>query len=126
MTLGNFSYLITILIFAGTAVLIEWTINFRKLKKYIKIIGLIIGMSIVFTFMAEPAALNWRAWFYSQDKSFGIYVFGVALETLVYTVFVAVAIASATLFWSDFEEDRKPLIKTTIKEIKSKFKEWFQ
>lgn len=125
MTFGIFSYLITILIFAGTAVIIEWTLGFRELKKYAKIIGVIVGIGVSFTLIAEPVALSWRAWFYSQDRTFGIYLFGAALETLVYAIFIAIAIASATLAWSDFEEDKKPLIKATIEEIKSKFAKRF-
>ena len=125
MTFGIFSYLITILIFAGLAVLIEWTLGFRKLKKYTKIIGVIAVIGVSSTLIAESVALSWRTWFYSRGMTFGIYIFGAALETLIYAIFVAVAISSATLAWSDFEEDKKPLIKTTFEEIKAKFKEWF-
>ena len=126
MTFGTFSYLITILIFAGMAVLIEWTLGFKKLKKYTKIIGMVVGLGLIGTFLAEPVALNWRTWSYSQDKTFGIYVGGAALETFIYAVLVAVSVASATLVWSDYEEDKKPLLKTTIEQIQDKFREWFK
>jgi len=126
MTFGTFSYLITILIFAGMAVLIEWTLGFKKLKKYTKIIGMVVGLGLIGTFLAEPVALNWRTWSYSQDKTFGIYVAGAALETFIYAVLVAVSVASATLVWSDYEEDKKPLLKTTIEQIQDKFREWFK
>ena len=125
MIFGIFSYLATILIFAGAAVLIEWTLGFQKLKKYTKLIGIIVAIWLIGTLIAEPVALNWRTWIYSQDKTFGIYISGAALETLIYTVFVAIAVASATLAWSNYEEDGKPLIKTTVDEIRSKFREWF-
>jgi len=85
------------------------------------ILGFVIG-----TLIAESVALNWRTWFYSHDKTFGIYLGGAALETFIYAVFVAVAIASATLIWSDYEEKRKPLLKTTVDNIKDKFKDWFR
>lgn len=116
-----FSYLITILIFAGVAVLIEWTFAFKKLKRYTKIIGVIVVIGIVGTLIAEPVALNWRVWAYSPEKSFGIYIFGAAIETLIYVVFISIAISSATLIWSNYEEDKKPLVKTTIDKIKTKF-----
>lgn len=83
-------------------------------------------MVINFCLVAESVALNWRTWFYSQDKTFGIYVGAAALETFIYTVLVAIAVASATLVWSDYEEDKKPLLKTTIEEIQDKFREWFK
>ena len=125
MTFGIFSYIITIIIFAGSAVLIEWSLGFKKLKKYTKIIGVVAILGLIGTLIAESVALNWRIWFYSQDKSFGIY-FGAALETLIYAVFVAVAVASATLAWSNYEEDGKPLLKTTVEQIQDKFREWFR
>ena len=120
MTLGTFSYLITTLIFAGTAILIEWLLSFKRLKKYAKVIAIITGLGIAFALITEPVALKWRIWFYSQNKVLGIYVLGMPLESLAYVALVAVAIASATLVWSDFEENKKPLIKTTIRKIKSK------
>ena len=125
MPFGIFSYLITILIFAGAAVLIEWTLGFKKLKKYAKIIGVVVILGLIGTLIAESVALDWRTWFYSQGKSFSIY-FGAALETLIYAVFVAVAVSSATLVWSDYEEDGKPLLKTTVEQIQDKLEEWFK
>lgn len=68
MTFGIFSYLFTVLVFAGGAVLIEW----------------------------------------------------------VLALLVSIAVASATLIWSDYEEDRRPLIKTTVDQIMDKFREWFK
>lgn len=125
MTFGIFSYLITIIIFAGAAVLIEWILAFKKLKKYTKIIGVVVILGLIGTLIAESVALDWRTWFYSQGKTFGIY-FGAALETFIFTVFIAVAIASSTLVWSDYEEDGKPLLKTTIEQIQDKFREWLK
>lgn len=125
MTFGIFSFIITIIIFAGTAVLIEWTLAFKRLKKYIKIIGIAVILGFIGTVIAESVALNWRTWFYSQGKTFGIY-FGATAENLIYIIFVTVAVASATLIWSDYEEDGKPLLKTTAEQIQDKFREWFR
>lgn len=125
MIFGTFSYLATILIFAGTAVLIEWTLAFKKLKKYTKIISIVVGIGLIGTLLAESVALSWRIWYYPQGKSFGIY-FGSALETLIYAIFVAVAVAAATLIWSDYEEEKKSLLKTTVEQIQDKLREWFE
>lgn len=120
MSFGNFSYTATVIIFAVTACLIEWVLGHHKLKKYMKLIGVGIFLGIIYTLITEPIALKWRTWVYSPEKIFNIYIFGAALETIIFTVFVGIAIASATLAWSDFEEDGKPLIKTTFEEIKKK------
>ncbi len=125
MTFGIFSFIVTIIIFAGTAVLIEWTLAFKRLKKYVKIIGVVATLGFIGTAIAESVALNWRTWYYSQGKTFGIY-FGAAAENLIYIIFVAVAVASATLIWSDYEQDGKPLLKTTVEQIQDKFRKWLR
>lgn len=125
MTFGIFSYLITILIFAGTAVLIEWTLGYKKLKEHTKVIFFVTVLGLIATLIGESAALNWRIWLYSQDKIFGIY-FGAALETFIYTIFVVIAVSSATLIWSDFEDSGKSPLKTTIEEVQDKFRKWFR
>ncbi len=111
MPFGIFTYLITIFIFAGIAMLIEYIVCFRRLKKYIKVIGIILITGIIGTLIAESVALSWKIWVYSQNKTFGIYVFGAALETLIFTIFVGIAIASATLVWSDYEEQKSLSLK---------------
>lgn len=124
MTFGIFSYLATILIFAGSAVLIEYSLTFKKLKKYKKIIALTAVIGMIGTLIAEPVALNWRIWLYSPDRTFGVY-FGAALETFIFTVLVSIAISSATLVWSDYEEKNEPLVKKTFSEVKSKLQKLF-
>lgn len=103
--------------------MIELSLARKKLKKYTKIIYATVFIGLIFTLVAESVALNWRIWYYSQDKTFGIYL-GAALETFIYAIFVTIAVSSATLIWSDVEEDNKSLIKTTIYEVKDKLKEW--
>lgn len=117
--------LITIFIFAGTAVLIEWTLGYKKLKEHAKVIYIVIVLGLIATLIGESAALSWRIWLYSQDKIFGIY-FGAAFETFIYTIFIVLAVSSATLIWSDFEDAGKPLLKTTIEEVQDKFRKWLR
>ncbi len=81
----------------------------------------VVVIALISTSIAESVALNWRIWLYSQDKIFGIY-FGAALETFIYSIFIAIAISSATLIWSDYEKDGKPLLKTTVEQIQDKFR----
>ncbi|MBI2547488.1 MAG: hypothetical protein HYW23_03515 [Candidatus Aenigmarchaeota archaeon] len=116
MILGVFSYLFTIIVFAGIAILIEWKLFPAILKKYAKIIGIVLIVGIISTLIGEPIALQLGIWSYSSEKTFGIYVFGAELETLIYAMFVFVAIASATIIGSQYEDARK----LTVREFKSK------
>ena len=113
MAFGIFSYLITILVFAGTAIIIELWLSSR-FKRYFKLIIVIAGIGILGTLIAEPVALDWRIWSYSEDKFFGIYVLGAAFETLIYALFVSIAISFATLIWSDYEKNNKLSFKRGI------------
>ena len=122
MVFEQFSYLMTVIVFAFGAVLIEWSLGFEKLKKYWKLIGVVIIISLLATFIAEPVALRWENWIYNTEQTFNIFIFGAALETYFFAGFVSIAIASATLGWSNYEEEKRPLIKSTLQEISKKLK----
>ena len=118
MLFGQFSYLATVIIFAFGAVLIEWSLGFRTLKRYWKLIGIIVIIGLIGTAIAERIALKSESWVYNPQKMFNTFIFGAAFETYIFAIFVAIAIASATLVWSEYEEKNRPLIKTTFRKIK--------
>lgn len=125
MSVDNFSYLVTILIFAGTSILIELLFVFRRVKSYIRLLTTISIIGIFYAWVAELAAIKIGIWNYSNLMNLGMYILGVPLETLVYTIFVVTAIALPTLTWSDYEDRNKPIIKTTVKKLKIKLKHYF-
>lgn len=114
MYFGSFTFLVTILIFTGVAILIEWTYNFRRLKRYTKVISAVVVIGIVFALVGERVALSLHAWAYNPELTFNTFLFGAAVETVLYAILASIAIASATLVWSDCEESRLPLIRTTF------------
>ena len=122
MTFESFWYLITILIFAGTAVIIVWYLAFERLKRYIKLITVLIVVGVLGALIGEHVALKWNAWVYTSGKNFGIAIWDVPLETLIWAVFVITAISSITLVWSEYEEFGKPVLKTSIKKLKNRLK----
>lgn len=124
MHFGHYSYLVTTIIFAVGAVLIEWILGFGILLRYKKLIGVTVLVGFLATLIGEPWALRWRIWTYNPERTFNIRVFGAELETYFYAAFVAIAVASATVAWSRYEEKGMPLIKTTLIKLGEKFVEW--
>jgi len=118
---GIWSYLVSILVVAGGAILIEALLGFFK-KKYrrLDILLLAVIVGILWTALAEPFALKWRAWEYGFGKFLGIYLGGAAVETYVYSALIAIAISSATIIGIHFEDRNYPLVRTAVKKLTQK------
>jgi lycopene cyclase domain-containing protein len=114
MNFGPFTYFVTTLIFSGIAILLEWTFGFRTLKRYVKVISAVAITVAIFALIGDPVALRLRAWAYNPERTFGTFLNGSAFETVIYAIPVSVAVASATLVWSDWEDNGLPLITTTF------------
>ena len=125
MDFGHYTHLITTLIFAGPVVLIEWFIGFKTLKKYIKVIMITIGVSIIAALVGNLAALAWNMWYYPQDKNLGILISGVIIEQYIFAILSTVAVASATLILSESEENGELSLKSAAKKIKEIFLKLF-
>lgn len=123
MNLGPFTYLVTTLIFTGIAILIEWTYSFQRLKGHVKVISAVVATGVIFALISEPVALELRAWTYNPERTFDTFLFGSAVETVLYAILVGVAVASATLVWSDWEDSGLPLIRTTFSKFYSKLRD---
>ncbi len=124
MDFGIYSYLVTTLIFAAGAVAIEWVLGFRILFRRRRLIGVVMGIGVLATVLGEPIALRWRIWTYNAERTFNVLVLGAELETYIYALLVALAVASATVAWARYEEQGMPLIKTTWIKLIEKFAEW--
>src|SRR6266571_511375 len=98
---GHLSYLISIILFAGAAVLIEWLFEFNLLRRYYKTILLGIGISVLLV-PAEYVALSVKAWKYSPIHTVAKLFLGAEVETYLYMFFVALAIVGAVIAWTDF------------------------
>lgn len=122
MNFGPFTYLVTTLIFTGIAIVIEWTFSFRRLKRYVKVISAVVVIGIIFALVGEPVALRLRVWAYNPEHTFDTFLLGSAIESVIYAILVSVAVASATLVWSDWEDSRLPLIKTTFSKSYNKLR----
>jgi len=104
MNLHHFNYIFSIIIFAGTAILIEWHRNKRVLKKYELIILFLAAVSVPFT-ATDYFALKWHAWFYYPGQNLDI-KFITQAETYLFAIAVTVFSATVTLIYAA-RQDRK-------------------
>jgi len=121
MVFGQLSYLITTVIFAGGAALIVWLLAFRHLRKCWKLLSVVVLIDLFIFLILEPTALRWRAWTLNPQLTLNMFLLGAAVESYVYTILVSMAIASATLVWSEYEVAGLPLIKTSLVNFAAKF-----
>ena len=111
---GQYSYLITTIIFAAGAVLIEWLLCGRVLSRHRKLICAIALILMIATAPAEMFALRWRVWTYNPDRTFHTRFLGAEVETYFYALVVAIAVASATVVFARYEDRGLPLLKTVF------------
>lgn len=114
---GSYSYLVSIFMFAGAAVLVEWVFGFHLFKKHLRPILIAVAYSLVITPVGEAVALRWGNWVYSAEHTFDVFIFGAAVETYVFVVFVGVAVASIVVVWTFYEDQKKPLILQSLKDV---------
>lgn len=109
MNFGNYSYLIYMLIFTLTPTIILWVLNFNFLKRNLKIILIIILLAVVYQLIADPFAENSKAWFFSEDKILGIWIFNFPLENILFFILTSLATSSAVLTFIRLIIIKKPL-----------------
>lgn len=118
MNLNQFSFLLTILFFTSTAILILINSRERKvLKKYEVVVLISLAIFIPYT-LTEYFALQWGAWFYLPQGSFDIKL-GAEVETYLFSALTAFIVASITLV-SAWHTDKKLAAKKRKSVIKAK------
>lgn len=100
---GKFSYLISILIFCGTPLIIMAFYKIEVLIKYWKTMTVAVIFGLLFS-LTEGWATSRNAWRYSQSVSFNQTFLGVEIESYVFSLIVPVVIAAAVIIWSDKED----------------------
>jgi lycopene cyclase domain-containing protein len=109
MNFGRYSYLVTILVCAGVPLLLEYVLVSGTVRYYRRLLALITLIMLVATWIWDSTALAWRTWSYSPERTLGISLGGVPIETYLTTLLVAPAVAIATLAWANFPLD--PIIQ---------------
>ena len=108
MNFGRYSYLVTIFVCAGVPLLLEYVLVSGTVRYYRRLLALITLIMLVATWIWDSTALAWRTWSYSPERTLGISLGGVPIETYLTTLLVAPAVAIATLAWANFPLDVTP------------------
>lgn len=103
---SHLAYLLTIIIFAGVPLLIEWSIAWKKLRVYKVLISIVVALNLVWAVVEAPA-LWLKAWQYNDRHVIHSRPLGAQLETYVFVVFTSLAVACATLILTKREDDKK-------------------
>lgn len=107
MNFGHFSYLVYMLIFTMLPTTILWSINFKFLKRNLKIIILTVSLAVIYQLIADLIAENWQAWFFSNDKILQIWIFNFPLENTLFFILTSFATASAVLTFIHLKKIKK-------------------
>ena len=102
MNFGRYSYLVTILFCAGGPLLLEHVLVSGTVRYYRRLLALVTLIMLAATWVWDATGLAWRTWSYSPERTLGISLGGVPVETYLATLLVAPAIAIATLAWANF------------------------
>ena len=105
MNFGRYSYLVTLVVFAGVPLLVEWFLVGGTVRYYRRLLALMTVILLVATGIWDSTALAWRTWSYSPGRTLGISLGGVPLETYLTTLLVGPVVAIATLAWANFPLD---------------------
>ncbi len=103
----QYSYLITILFFAGGSILIEWLIGYKYLKKHLREILIAGIVGVLFTAPLEGTALVGKDYSFYPETTLNTLLFGAELETYLFSFLVGIAVASATFIGIRIEDMRK-------------------
>lgn len=107
---GHYSMIVSTLIFAGGAVVIELIFGFHKLKKHFKLLLLVGLFSLAFT-PTESVALKLGIWGYGEG-TFNTYFLGAEAELYLLAFLSYIAISSAVLILTEHEDQSKPLFNS--------------
>lgn len=95
MKLQQLTYLFSIVIFAGTTILVKWHRDKRILKKYELVILAVMAISLPFA-VTDYFALKWGAWSYNSAHTLNVN-YGTKLETYIFSAAVACIMALVTI-----------------------------
>ena len=101
---GSLSYLIYELVFAGGAILIEWVFHGWFLWSRVKTILRIVIFFVLYLLITDNVALSLGIWAHDRSKILNIWILGIPLEEVTFSILVAVAVSSAVLIFANFED----------------------
>lgn len=114
---GKFSYLVSILIFAGTPVILEFIFGYHFLKHFFKKIAGVVICFLMISPVIEFFALFWNAWGYNREKNLQLIILKSPIETVIFAIFISTAISFAVYAWTFYEDNKKPIFRTSLYDV---------
>jgi len=68
---------------------------------------MVVGIGIIYQMLTDPIAVLWHVWFFSKDKTIGLWLFNFPVEETFFIILVTIAISSATLTFIHYQEKGK-------------------
>ncbi|HEY4964025.1 MAG TPA: hypothetical protein VIH90_04990 [Candidatus Saccharimonadales bacterium] len=109
----HLTYLFSIIGFCGIPWLIMLKYQERMLKKYEKVILLVVATSILFS-ASDFFTLRWGAWYYNPGQTLNIR-FITEIETFLFAAAVFLVVASATIISAAMVDNRSRQLKRRSK-----------
>lgn len=97
--MNHLTFLLSIPIFCGPALLLIWRREQRVLKKYELVILIMVLLSILFVGPADFSAIHLQAWQYGAGVTSGIYLLTLP-ETYLFGMAVTAIVAMVTLVYT--------------------------
>lgn len=98
MNFGIWSYLVSILLFGGTVILLEYFLFKKRLQGTKKVLACVMCAMAVFGILGEWIAFRLDIWGYYKGKILGIFV-GSTLESVVFVISITLCVAFPTLYF---------------------------
>ncbi len=96
--MNHLSYLATIFVFCGTALLIIYKRQGRILRKHEQLLLLMMALGVPLA-AVDYFAIHWGAWNYSAGSTLNIR-FATEIETYLFSAGIFATVAAATLVWA--------------------------
>jgi lycopene cyclase domain-containing protein len=92
-----YEYLLWLLIFVFSPLVILWIIRFKDLRQYKIIFFLAPIGSIIFSFPWDYVAIKERIWYFTEPHIVGIWLLGLPIEEWLFIIFVTLLFSTATI-----------------------------
>jgi len=112
---GHYTYLLSIIFFAGASILLEWFFNFNLLKKSIRSLLKVTILLALYAFLLEFLGFSLtRGGYFNKEMVLGFWIGPLPIEEVLFWPLTISAMASATIIFSEAEEKNLNLFQAII------------
>jgi len=109
--MSHWLYGASIILFAGTALLVEYLIGGKRLRGYSKVLWIMAGLCVLAA-CTDIAAHRWLVWDYGYAHTLHFRIVGVEIETIGFMLGTGMAVVIAALLWADDLDNGRPFLSS--------------